>query len=245
MKNNPNGITLPRPYPADAMAQVHPIRATRPLHGPVVNGKDNRVALTKWHHHRSTLHSRTLFSHNKLAPGKVSAGVRQQNGQLKREDMLAIKVLVQAVVIVHTVLKNKRRWPRLTGVMAPLNEIGVRLRIAHLNFHRFIPAIGDRNQMRIRRRPELAQKTRSGYLKYLYSPRPNPCRPITTRLRKTSSFEYRPAISPQLFNHSIALLVQITSNPLPVESINSLADGPNHAPASLSSRARFRSTPHR
>src|ERR1700761_3097349 len=34
----------------------------------------------------------------------------------------------------------------------------------------------------------------SGQLKYLYSPRPKPCRPMTTRLRKRLSLRYRPAI---------------------------------------------------
>src|ERR1041385_8628403 len=33
----------------------------------------------------------------------------------------------------------------------------------------------------------------SGYAKYWYSPRPNPCRPITPRLRKILSFGYNSA----------------------------------------------------
>src|SRR6202051_3240966 len=65
---------------------------------------------------------------------------------------------MQAVVVVDPILEEKRRRPYLTGVVTTLDEVGVLFRIAHINSHRFIPAIGDRDQMRIDRRPEFAQK---------------------------------------------------------------------------------------
>ena len=57
--------------------------------------------------------------------------------------MLAVEVLVQAVVVVDSILKQKRRRPHLTGIVATLDEVGVLFRIARIDSHRVIPAIGD------------------------------------------------------------------------------------------------------
>ncbi len=57
--------------------------------------------------------------------------------------MLAIEVLMQAVIIAGPILKQKRCRPDLAGLMATLNEVRVRLRVADINTHDLIPAIGD------------------------------------------------------------------------------------------------------
>src|ERR1700679_2424922 len=118
--------------------------------------ENNSVTLTERHDHRSALHARALLRHDELAAGEVCAGLGQQNSQLEREDMLAIEVLVQAVVVVDSILQKKRRRPHLTGIVATLNEVGVLLRIAQIDSHRFIPMIGNWDQMRINRCPEFA-----------------------------------------------------------------------------------------
>src|SRR5512143_4120372 len=67
---------------------------------------------------------------------------------------------------------------------------GKRLVIPMTSCHRF--AIGtSRSYSAVR---SSLTRSGSGYLKYLYSPRPNPCRAMTTRLRNRSSRSY-PAAS--------------------------------------------------
>ena len=109
MENDADGMTVPRSDAADAVPQVHAIHTARALHGPVVNRENNAIALTERHDHRPDLHARALLRHDEFAASEVLAGVRQQNSQLEREDMLAVEVLVQAVVIVDSILKQKRR----------------------------------------------------------------------------------------------------------------------------------------
>src|SRR5258708_37849611 len=149
MENDADCMPVPRPDAADAVPQVYAISAARTLHGTIVNRENNAVSLTERHDHRPALHARALLRHDELAAGEVRAGVGQQNSQLEREDMLAVEVLVQAVVVADSILKEKRRVPHLSGLVATLNEVGVLFRIARIDSHRVIPAIGDRDQMRI------------------------------------------------------------------------------------------------
>ena len=125
MENDADCVTAPRADAANAVTQVHAIRTARTLHRPVVNRENNAVALTKRHDHRPALHARALLRHDELTAGEVRAGVGQQNSQLEREDMLTVEVLVQAVVVVDSILKEKRRRPHLTGIVATLDEVGV------------------------------------------------------------------------------------------------------------------------
>jgi hypothetical protein len=43
----------------------------------------------------------------------------------------AFEVLVQAVVVADSILKEKRRRPHLTGMIAAFDEVGVLLWVAH------------------------------------------------------------------------------------------------------------------
>src|ERR1700754_4757072 len=117
------------------MAQVYAIRAARATHGPIANCEDNTVSLTERHHHRPALHARALLRHDELTTGEVRAGVGQQNGQLQREDMLTVEILVQAIIVADSILKEKRSRAYLTGIVATLDEFGMLLRIAHIDFH--------------------------------------------------------------------------------------------------------------
>src|SRR5215467_3310587 len=74
--------------------------------------------------------------------------------------MLAIEVLMQAVVIVGPILEQKRRRLVLAGLTAALNEIRVLLRVANINTHHLVPAIGDRNKVRVDRCPKTCNKIR-------------------------------------------------------------------------------------
>src|SRR5712692_9162962 len=132
VENDADGMTVARPDAADTMTQVDAIRTSRTLHGPVVNREDNAVSPTERYHHRSALHARALLRHDELTTCEVRVGVRQQNSQLEREDMLTIEVLMQAVVVVDSILKEQRRRPHLTGIVATLDEVGILVQIAHI-----------------------------------------------------------------------------------------------------------------
>ena len=147
-------MTVSRPDAADAVPQVDAIRAARTLNGPIMNCENDGVALAERHDHRPALHARTLLRHNELSSGEVRTGIGQQNGQLERENVLAVDVLVEAVVVADSILKQKRRRPRLSGMVATLDEVGVLFWIAQIDSHCFIPMIGNWDQMRIDRCPE-------------------------------------------------------------------------------------------
>src|SRR5260370_18986621 len=160
VENDGDRMRVPRPDAADDVSQVYAIGAARTLHGTIVNRENNAVSLTERHDHRPALHARTLLRHDELSTGEVDAWVGQQNGQLEREDMFPVEVLMQAVVVVGSILKEKGRRPHLTSIVATLDEVGVSLRIAHIDSHPFIPTIRDRDQMRIDRCSDFAYKIR-------------------------------------------------------------------------------------
>src|SRR5580693_913554 len=263
MENDAYRVTAPREDAANAVPQVHAIRTARALHGPVVNRENNSVALMERYDHRSALHARALLRHDELAAGEVRAGGGQQNSQLEREDMLAVEVLVQAVVVVDSIFKEKWRRPHLTGIVATLEEVGVLFRVAHIESHRFIPAIGNRDQMRIDRCPEFAQKIGKRIAEILVLPTPEAMPPHDNATAKDVVIGVKTGDAPallrgkKLFHHSVALLVQVSPDPLPVERINALdcwfhatlqlanSLDPNHACASFSRSTRLRSTPQR
>jgi len=64
------------------------------------------MTLAKRHNNRPRMHTRPLLRHHEFATGKVFVGVRQQNGELEREHMLAMEVLVPAVLVVGPVLEE-------------------------------------------------------------------------------------------------------------------------------------------
>ncbi len=111
-------MTVSRPDAADAVPEIHAIHAASTLHGAIMNCEHYAVALAKRYNDRPRLHTRPLLRHHEFATGKVLVGLRQQNRELKRENMLAIEVLVQAVVIAGPILEQKRCRPDLACLMA-------------------------------------------------------------------------------------------------------------------------------
>ena len=75
-----------------------------------------------------------------------------------QEYVLSVEVLVQTVVVIDSVLKEKRCRPRLTGVVATLDEVGMRVRIAFIDSHCFVPSICNPYKMRINPCPEPIQE---------------------------------------------------------------------------------------
>ena len=65
--------------------------------------------------------------------------------------MFAIKILVETVVIISSILKDYRCGSVMAGLMKSFNLIFVIGRIINLYTQRLVPAIGDRNKKRIDR----------------------------------------------------------------------------------------------
>jgi hypothetical protein len=154
MENDADCMTMSRPDAADPVPEIDAIHATVTLHRAIVNCEHNAISLSKRHHYWPRLHTRPLLGHHEFAAREVFVGFRQQNGELERENMLAIEVLVQAVVIVGAVLEQKRCRSSLTGLVASPDEVCMFIWIANINTHRLVPSIGDRNKMRIDSLPE-------------------------------------------------------------------------------------------
>src|SRR5215472_5206975 len=100
---------------ANAVPEIYPICAASALHGTMMNCEHDAVALTKRDHHRSRLHPRPLLCHHEFAAGKILIGFGQQDRQLKREYVRAIEVLMQAVIIVGSILQQQRCWLSLAA----------------------------------------------------------------------------------------------------------------------------------
>ena len=115
MKDDAERVSVSIDDLADAVAQLHPIVTTRTVHRPAVDRKDDGVSLGQWHHGSARLHSRALLGQNELAAGEIMQRLGEQHGDLQREDVLAVQILVQAVVVAGTVLQQQWRRPRLAG----------------------------------------------------------------------------------------------------------------------------------
>src|SRR5262245_9819479 len=154
VKNDAERMTMSPADAANAVPEIYPIRAASARHGTMMNCEHDAVTLTKRHNHRSGLHPRPLLCHHEFAAGKISIGFGLQDRQLKREYVLAIEVLMQAVIIVDSILQQQRCWLRLAGPMTALNEVRVLFRITDIDTHGVVPAIGNGNQMRVDGRPQ-------------------------------------------------------------------------------------------
>ena len=125
-----------------------------------MHSKGHGIALLQRHHLGTRLHARALLGQHEFAAGEIAARLRQQHRHLQREDMLAIEVLMQAIVIASLILQQQRRRPALSRVVAALEEIRMRRRIADIDPHRLVPAVGDRRKTRIQHRAQVRDNDR-------------------------------------------------------------------------------------
>jgi hypothetical protein len=124
----------------------------------MVDSESHGIALAKWHHFRSRLHPRSLFRKHELSTGKVAHWFWEKNRYLYRKYVLAIEILVQAVIVSLAILEEQWRGPDLSGVVTALDELLMPIWIANLDTHSKIPAVGDRRQLWIERRPQAPNK---------------------------------------------------------------------------------------
>src|SRR5262245_21426616 len=80
-----------RAQPAHAVAQGDAIGATRAWHRPVGHGKDDGVAPVEVDHLDPRLPAGALLDQRELAAREVPARLREENGDLEREDVLAVE----------------------------------------------------------------------------------------------------------------------------------------------------------
>ncbi len=130
MENDPDRVALAGAHAADAVAHIDTVAALAPLNRPVVDGKGNRVSLLERNRLDPALHSGPLLGQYELAAGEVTSGLRKKDCHLDGKGEIAIEILMQAIEIAGPVLQQQRRWPGLAGVMAEVEEIGMRLRVA-------------------------------------------------------------------------------------------------------------------
>src|SRR5579859_280021 len=104
MKNDAERVSTSRKNPTYAVAHLDAIAAALALHGPVVHGKHHAASLNELDDSRTRLHARALFGEHKLATGEIALRLRQQAGDLQREHMFAVEILMQAVVIALRIL---------------------------------------------------------------------------------------------------------------------------------------------
>src|SRR5262249_10208806 len=108
VKDDANRVTLSSAKPTHTVPKIHAIGSSRSGNRPLIDRKSYSISLTKRHDFRPRLHSRSLLCQHKLASGKISFRFREQKGNLDREDVLAIQVLMQAVVVAGSILQQER-----------------------------------------------------------------------------------------------------------------------------------------
>src|SRR5438309_11254456 len=96
MEDDAQGMTMAGTYPADPMAQVHPVNTARAAHRPVMDRENDAIAALQVHYFRPRLHAGTLFGQNKLSSGEIQSWPGEQKSRLERKDLLTIDILVQA-----------------------------------------------------------------------------------------------------------------------------------------------------
>ena len=149
--------------PAHAVAQVDAVDAARALHRPVVHREDHarRPGASGTTSARDCMRGRCSVSTNS-PPVKSLPGLRQQDRDLQREDVLAVEILVQAVVVARAVPQQQRRRPRLARpAWQRARNAACSRGIAHVDAQRLVPAVGDRGERRIERRAQRRDRARA------------------------------------------------------------------------------------
>jgi hypothetical protein len=106
VENDAKCVSVSRPDTAHAVSQIHTVHAIVAVDRAITNREHNAVSLSKRHNHRSGLHTRPLFRHNKFTAGKIFRAFRQQDCELKREHMVAVQAWNDRIALRVEVLRN-------------------------------------------------------------------------------------------------------------------------------------------
>lgn len=118
------------------------------------------VALAERNHFWPRLHTRPLLGEDELTAREIPLRFRQEDCYLYRENVLPVKILVQAVEVTFAVLEKQWRRPPLPCVVASLQKLFVPMRISDFNFHSRVPAIRNRCERGEERRTKTLNKIR-------------------------------------------------------------------------------------
>src|SRR4051812_22395912 len=99
-------MPVARPQTANPVPHIDPVDTPCSLHRALMYRENHAIALLKRHDLHSRLHARPLLGQHKLTARKVFLWFREQESYLQRENMFAVKVLVQAIIIVLAVLEQ-------------------------------------------------------------------------------------------------------------------------------------------
>jgi hypothetical protein len=99
VENDTEGRAPSAPNTAHAVSHVDAVDATSARHRTLMNSEHDRVTPLQRHDFDARLHARTLLRQDKLTALELASGLRQQNSDLQRENVFAIEILMQAVVV--------------------------------------------------------------------------------------------------------------------------------------------------
>jgi hypothetical protein len=88
----------------------------------MIDGEDYGLALTKRDDRSPGLHPWALFRKNEFSSAEVTAGFAEEEGDLQREDKIAIEILMEAVVVVLLIFEQKRSRASLTRVVTEIEK---------------------------------------------------------------------------------------------------------------------------
>jgi hypothetical protein len=77
-----------------AVLHLDAVDTPRACHWPMMNRKDNAVALAQRHYFDPRLHARPLLGQHELSSREIAAGLTEQERDLQREDVCSIEILV-------------------------------------------------------------------------------------------------------------------------------------------------------
>lgn len=85
VKNDSQGVSVACTHGADAVTKTGAVVAARAAHGPMMNGKDDRIALVRPENFNAGLPARPLLRKNEFAAYKLVSAPAQEKGNLKRK----------------------------------------------------------------------------------------------------------------------------------------------------------------
>ena len=162
VKDNSQRVAMASTDPTHPVAHLHAIIAACSRDRSVVDSEDHGIALAQGQDFGAGLHARPLFGQDEFAAVEIFARRGEQHRHLEREDMRAIKVLVEAVIIASAILEKLGRRPCLTCSMATRQKGILFVRKTRFQPHAFVPAIGDGCEVRIERHPQFLDQRWQG-----------------------------------------------------------------------------------
>ena len=107
---------------ANAVAHCDPVSSTSTADRAMVDRKDDRFAGSKRHDQNPRLHARPLLGQHEFSALKFF-WVAQEERCLQWKGQVAVKVLVQAIIVSSTIAQEQRRRAHLPSGVAAIDEI--------------------------------------------------------------------------------------------------------------------------